>query len=182
MSLPLGRILLRSAVGHPPPSRVLGSLSVSTQSTNPRRLRPARNLERHHAVAAGFHTVPAARRQENGDGSDGNNKSQNAAQNKKPTRDALAPTAGSFARIDESITVEYPAEHQLPSSMPVEGTDRAGAHVFPTLATFSLQGKVAVVTGGARGLGLVMGRKLSTSIAIIITTHLLVGVNEKTAA
>lgn len=32
-----------------------------------------------------------------------------------------------------------------------------------TLPTFSLEGKVAVVTGGARGLGLVMGQALVTS-------------------
>lgn len=32
-----------------------------------------------------------------------------------------------------------------------------------TLPTFSLEGKVAVVTGGARGLGLVMGQGLIES-------------------
>lgn len=72
----------------------------------------------------------------------------------------MAAVAGSYARTDDSITVEYPPDEQLPSSKPVAGAGRAGANVFPTLATFSLQGKVGVVTGGARGLGLVMGRKL----------------------
>lgn len=66
--------------------------------------------------------------------------------------------AGSFARTDDSITVEYPQEHELPSSEPVSGAGRAGMHVYPTLASFSLEGKVGVVTGGARGLGLVMGQ------------------------
>ncbi|KAL2183284.1 NAD(P)-binding protein [Thermothelomyces heterothallicus CBS 203.75] len=165
MSLPVGRIL-RSAAGRTPTPRVLGRICVSTHSMNPSRLRRARDLERNQAVA-GFHTVPAARRQDSSSSNDGqnnnrNNKPQNTTQN-KPAQDTLAPTAGSFARTDESITVEYPPEHQLPASMPVEGTDRAGAHVFPTLATFSLQGKVAVVTGGARGLGLVMGQGIVIS-------------------
>ncbi|KAK4124904.1 NAD(P)-binding protein [Parathielavia appendiculata] len=50
-----------------------------------------------------------------------------------------------------------------PPSEPVAGAGRAGTHVFPTLATFSLQGKVGVVTGGARGLGLVMGQGMVIS-------------------
>lgn len=71
--------------------------------------------------------------------------------------------AGSFARTDDSITVEYPKEHELPSSNPVEGAGRAGMHTFPTLSAFSLEGKVGVVTGGARGLGLVMGQGMVVS-------------------
>lgn len=38
-----------------------------------------------------------------------------------------------------------------------------GAHGLPPLATFSLQGRVGVVTGGARGLGLVMGQGMVVS-------------------
>ncbi|KUI54133.1 D-arabinitol 2-dehydrogenase [ribulose-forming] [Cytospora mali] len=53
--------------------------------------------------------------------------------------------AGSFARTDDSITVEYPEDHELPSSEPVAGAGRAGMHVYPTLATFSLEGKVGVI-------------------------------------
>lgn len=71
--------------------------------------------------------------------------------------------AGSFARTDDSITVEYPQEHELPSSEPISGAGRAGMHVYPTLASFSLEGKVGVVTGGARGLGLVMGQGMVVS-------------------
>lgn len=71
--------------------------------------------------------------------------------------------AGSFARTDDSITVEYPKENELPPSEPVSGAGRAGMHVYPTLATFSLEGKVGVVTGGARGLGLVMGQGMVVS-------------------
>jgi len=99
------------------------------------------------AVTAGFHTATAARRHET------------SKAGKGPTDEEIASVAGSYARTDDSITVEYPPDEQLPTSKPVAGAGRAGANVFPTLATFSLQGKVGVVTGGARGLGLVMGRK-----------------------
>lgn len=85
--------------------------------------------------------------------------------NKSNSSSAPPPGAGAFARTDDSITVEFPDDSsQLPSSQPVDsGTGRAGQNVFPTLATFSLQGKVAVVTGGARGLGLVMGQGIVVS-------------------
>lgn len=74
-----------------------------------------------------------------------------------------AETAGSFARTDATVQVEYPADHELPSSAPITGAGRAGINVRPTLASFSLQGKVGVVTGGARGLGLVMGQGMVIS-------------------
>jgi D-arabinitol 2-dehydrogenase len=70
-------------------------------------------------------------------------------------------TPGSFARTDDSITVEYPEDHELPSSVPIQG--RGGQHMKRTLASFSLEGKVGVVTGGARGLGLVMGQGMVIS-------------------
>ena len=56
---------------------------------------------------------------------------------------------GSFARTDSSVQVEYPSEGELPSSAPVQG--RGGPHSKRTLASFSLEGRVGVVTGGARG-------------------------------
>ncbi|KAJ4410615.1 hypothetical protein N0V85_003940, partial [Neurospora sp. IMI 360204] len=64
-------------------------------------------------------------------------------QKKKKNATAPSPEAGAFARTDDSITVEYPEDSsQLPSSQPVDsGIGRAGQNVFPTLATFSLQGK-----------------------------------------
>lgn len=74
---------------------------------------------------------------------------------------AGAPVPGGFARTDEAITVEYPEEGELPSSAPVQG--RGGLHMKRTLASFSLEGKVGVVTGGARGLGLVMGQGMVIS-------------------
>ncbi|KAK4145704.1 uncharacterized protein C8A04DRAFT_26449 [Dichotomopilus funicola] len=135
---PIARLAIRTA-GRAPPHRAFGIASVNLMNpTMPSRFR---------AVSA-FHTFPALL-QQNGNGN-GNGGKKN-----------IAP--GAFARTDDSITVEYPPEEQLPSSEPVEGTDRAGAHIFPTLATFSLQGKVGVVTGGARGLGLVMGQGMVIS-------------------
>ena len=63
---------------------------------------------------------------------------------------------GSFSRTDNKVSIEYPEEHELPPSKPVQG--RGGLHFKRTLASFTLEGKVAVVTGGARGLGLVMSQ------------------------
>ncbi|KPM38793.1 hypothetical protein AK830_g7784 [Neonectria ditissima] len=63
---------------------------------------------------------------------------------------------GSYSRTDPGVEVEYPAEHELPSSKPVAGT--GGQYVKPTLGSFSLDNHVGIVTGGARGLGLVIGQ------------------------
>lgn len=63
---------------------------------------------------------------------------------------------GSHSRTDSEVEFEHPAEHELPSSKPVAGT--GGQYVKPTLASFSLDKNVGVVTGGARGLGLVIGQ------------------------
>lgn len=68
---------------------------------------------------------------------------------------------GKFSRTDNSIQIEYPEEENLPSSKPVQG--RGGFHFKRTLSTFSLEDKVGVVTGGARGLGLVMSQALILS-------------------
>lgn len=68
---------------------------------------------------------------------------------------------GQYARTREDIKVEYPEEKDLPPSKPVQG--RGGIHAKRTLASFSMEGKTAVVTGGARGLGLVMAQALVTS-------------------
>lgn len=54
------------------------------------------------------------------------------------------------------VQVEYPPHHELPSSKPVIG--QGGQFSKPTLASLSLEDKVIVITGGARGLGLVMGQ------------------------
>ncbi|KAI6249097.1 D-arabinitol 2-dehydrogenase [Erysiphe necator] len=68
---------------------------------------------------------------------------------------------GSFARTDPSVEVKYPDEDQIPSSTPIQG--RGGLHFKRTLASFSLEGKVGMVTGGARGLGLVMAQAMVIS-------------------
>lgn len=75
---------------------------------------------------------------------------------------------GKFARTDESVQWAYPGEENLPSSRPAQG--RAGWHFKRTLASFSLEGRNAIVTGGARGLGLVMAQALvnsGASVAIV---------------
>lgn len=77
---------------------------------------------------------------------------------------------GSFARTDKDVRVEYPEEHELPSSVPVQG--RGGLHFKRTLASFSLEGRVGVVTGGARGLGLVMSQALVVSGADVAIVDL----------
>ena len=68
---------------------------------------------------------------------------------------------GSFARTDHLVRVEHPEDHEMPQSNFVQG--RGGLHFKRTLAAFSLEGKVGVVTGGARGLGLVMSQALVVS-------------------
>ena len=68
---------------------------------------------------------------------------------------------GRFARTDEGLRIEHPEEEHYPPSRPIQG--RGGTHNLRTLASFSLEGKVGLVTGGARGLGLVMSQALVTS-------------------
>ncbi|KAG9237659.1 hypothetical protein BJ875DRAFT_369441 [Amylocarpus encephaloides] len=77
---------------------------------------------------------------------------------------------GSFARTDATVQVEYPEEGDLPSSKPVQG--RGGLHFKRTLAAFSLEGRVGVVTGGARGLGLVMSQAMVISGADVAIVDL----------
>lgn len=68
---------------------------------------------------------------------------------------------GSYARTDNQVHVEYPEEHEIPRSQVIQG--RGGMHFKRTLSSFSLEGRTAIVTGGARGLGLVMGQALVVS-------------------
>ncbi|KAK7407840.1 hypothetical protein QQZ08_001881 [Neonectria magnoliae] len=66
------------------------------------------------------------------------------------------PPKRSYSRTDPEVQVQYPEDHELPVSKPVSG--QGGQFSKPTLASLSLEGKVVVITGGARGLGLVMGQ------------------------
>lgn len=77
---------------------------------------------------------------------------------------------GQFARTDETLRIEYPPEDKFPTSTPVQG--RGGLHFKRTLAAFSLEGRTAVVTGGARGLGLVMAQALMESGADVAIVDL----------
>ncbi|KAG8625335.1 hypothetical protein KVT40_007086 [Elsinoe batatas] len=77
---------------------------------------------------------------------------------------------GSFSRTDNTIQLEYPPEEELPSSKPVQG--RGGVHFKRTLPSFSLEGNVGLVTGGARGLGLVMSQALVVSGANVAIVDL----------
>ncbi|MCJ1239971.1 hypothetical protein MMC14_007970 [Varicellaria rhodocarpa] len=77
---------------------------------------------------------------------------------------------GTFARTDRALRVEYPEEHDMPKSAPVQG--RGGMHFRRTLASFSLEGRVGIVTGGARGLGLVMSQALVVSGADVAIVDL----------
>ena len=63
---------------------------------------------------------------------------------------------GAFGRTDNTIVIEHPDEDAHPPSKPVQG--RGGLHFKRTLASFTLEGRSVVVTGGARGLGLVMSQ------------------------
>lgn len=74
---------------------------------------------------------------------------------------ATAPHEGAYARTDQSVVIEYPEAHEVPRSRIVQG--RGGMHFKRTLPSFSLENKVSVMTGGARGLGLVMGQALVAS-------------------
>ncbi len=78
------------------------------------------------------------------------------------TGTSAGPHEGSASRTDKEIVVEYPDdEKDLPPERPLRG--RGGVQYVRTLPTFSLEGRTAVVTGGARGLGLVMGQALVSS-------------------
>ncbi|EXJ62362.1 gluconate 5-dehydrogenase [Cladophialophora yegresii CBS 114405] len=77
------------------------------------------------------------------------------------TGTSAGPHEGSASRTDREIVVEYPPEEDFPQDRPLRG--RGGVQYVKTLPTFSLEGRTAVVTGGARGLGLVMGQALVQS-------------------
>ena len=77
---------------------------------------------------------------------------------------------GAFSRTDNTVQIEHPTESDYPQSEPVPG--RGGIHFKRTLPSFSLEGGVAVVTGGARGLGLVMSQACMLSGANVALVDL----------
>jgi D-arabinitol 2-dehydrogenase len=92
------------------------------------------------------------------------NSSHDDAIRKSPAK-ASGREEGESARTNAGIRFQHPEPSSMPSSESVRG--QGGRHIKPTLASFSLEGKVAVVTGGARGLGLVMAQALMNSGAEI---------------
>lgn len=79
------------------------------------------------------------------------------------TGTSAGPHEGSASRTDREIVVEYPEDEKVfdEHERPLRGF--GGVQNVRTLPTFSLEGRTAVVTGGARGLGLVMGQALVNS-------------------
>lgn len=72
---------------------------------------------------------------------------------------------GEHARVDSSMHVSQPPDEEIPSTRLVQRQKR-------TLSSFSLEGKTAVVTGGARGLGYVMAQALVESGANVAIVDL----------
>ncbi|GKZ48968.1 hypothetical protein AbraIFM66951_001216 [Aspergillus brasiliensis] len=79
----------------------------------------------------------------------------------KAPEGTLGETEGRFARTDENVKFEYPDDENMPRSPIVQG--RGGMHFKRTLAQFSLENRVTLVTGGARGLGLTMSQAIVAS-------------------
>lgn len=77
---------------------------------------------------------------------------------------------GSFSRTDKNVSFSQPEDDNMPRNTPVQLL--GGLHSRPTLASFSLEGRVGVVTGGARGLGLVMAQALFISGADVALVDL----------
>ncbi|THW96427.1 NAD(P)-binding protein [Aureobasidium pullulans] len=90
-------------------------------------------------------------------------------QDEKPIPEEKGEHVGSFSRTDDTIEIPFD-EKAVPKQEPVQG--RGGFHFQRTLASFSLEGKTALVTGGARGLGLVMAQALVVSGADVAIVDL----------
>lgn len=79
------------------------------------------------------------------------------------TGTSAGPHEGSASRTDREIIVEYPEDETVfeEHERPLRGL--GGVQNVRTLPTFSLEGRTVIVTGGARGLGLVMGQAIVNS-------------------
>ncbi|KAJ5723878.1 Glucose/ribitol dehydrogenase [Penicillium malachiteum] len=89
------------------------------------------------------------------------NDDPNIAATTKAPQGASGSQEGRFARTDESVQIPYPPDSEMPAQPVAQG--RGSMHFKRTLDLFSLEGKVSMVTGGARGLGLVMAQGLVNS-------------------
>lgn len=121
----------------------------------------ARAVRASQAPAAAAHITPARCAVRN---------LQTSAPRRKDEEVVAPEHEGSFARTDPNVEVAHPEEEDLPSSTPVQG--RGGLHFKRTLAAFSLENRVGVVTGGARGLGLVMSQAMVISGADVAIVDL----------
>lgn len=97
----------------------------------------------------------------NRDDGKGSSKDPVEAATTRAPEGASGKQEGQFARTDKEIVIPYPEDEYQPQQYTVQG--RGGIHFKRTLAQFSLEDKVTVVTGGARGLGLVMAQALVAS-------------------
>ena len=132
-------------------ARILWTSSSAARPTAPRLLKPSFSSTVFRTIASTpIHLEPKR------DPNDKYHSSSTAAD-----ADDIAAHEGQFARTSRDVRVEYPEEGVMPRSNVLQG--RGGFHMKRTLASFSLEGNVAVVTGGARGLGLVMGQALVAS-------------------
>lgn len=87
------------------------------------------------------------------------------------------PHEGRFSRTDNQVSFPYPKEENFPRSKLLQG--RGGTHMKRTLPSFSMEGRVGVITGGGRGLGLVMAQALVESgadVALVDKNRTWVGV------
>ena len=88
----------------------------------------------------------------------------------EPTEtDPTKISSGEFAGTDDSIQIKYPGHGFLREDAPEGDT---GSHYSRTLSTFSLEGKVCVITGGARGLGYTMAQGFMESGAEVALVDL----------
>lgn len=112
-------------------------------------------------------SIPRAQNKNNDDKKDPKKDPIESATTRAP-EGASGEQEGRFARTDEDIVIPYPDDAHMPRQYAVQG--RGGVHFKRTLAQFTLEEKITVVTGGARGLGLVMAQALVASgsdIAIV---------------
>ena len=136
--------------------RLLRRVTCLSRSTTAATIRIARSALRPLTTTPAVHILTHTRRRN--DPSDPYHKASTEA-----TGTSAGPHEGSASRTDRDIVVEYPDDEMelAPHEPPLRG--RGGAPFVRTLPTFSLEGRTAVVTGGARGLGLVMGQALVSS-------------------